>query len=103
MNTVSIQDVGPVLQFEMALPDGGGLVVIEGDNGIGKTTVLHTAEVLCNGGSIPEGKRDGAPAGEVNGFGRRLKVTSRTTHSGDLEIEGMGGRLIYSERASFET
>lgn len=85
---MTLKNVGPVKgDFEIDLPPKGGLIVIEGENGAGKTTILRQLEVLQRpaGGRIP--KTDGAREAVVEGFGKRLKMRKKVVHSGELTID----------------
>jgi hypothetical protein len=87
-STITVKNIGPVTDFSTELTKGGGLHVLDGPNGCGKTTILRTIEVLSTGNGKLD-KKDGAKQGEASGFGRVLKVKKRTTHTGDIEVEGL--------------
>jgi len=86
---VRLENVGPIEEFEFGLPSGGGLVVLLGPQGCGKSQTLHAVDVLTSGrGTVP--KRDGAAAGEVEGLGRTARVKKQTRITGELEVSGVG-------------
>ena len=88
-NTIEVENVGAVEQFKFDLPEEGGIVVLLAENGAGKSTILHAAEVALTGkGSIP--KRDKTQQGVFKAFGRELRVKKKTVKKGDLEWEGVG-------------
>lgn len=96
MKTVVIENIGAVQRLEIPIPEGGGLVRLRGRNGAGKSTALRAVEGLLGGDSNLE-KRDGAPGGEVSGFGARLSVKKSTRRSGVLEVESLDSRLSAAE------
>jgi hypothetical protein len=92
MQTLEITNIGPVPNFKLTVPDDGGVVVLRARNGRGKTKTLETYEKAISGrGSLDV--RDGQVAGEFNGFGVSINVTSRTTRSGELEVESLEGKF----------
>lgn len=84
--TVRIDNVGEIGHAELKLPKrGGGVLVLEGDNGTGKSTALGILNALLTktGKLVP---RDLAERGEVSGFDRKIRVAGTTTRSGDGEV-----------------
>lgn len=95
MSQVTIQDVGPVKHITFEVPDGGGICILKGRNGKGKSQTLDAVDALVTGkGSLSV--RDGALHGEVNGFGARITVGRSTRRSGELEVVSLDGRLDVS-------
>jgi len=95
-NTIDIRDIGPVEHVSIPVPESGGVVVLRGRNGIGKTSSLHAVESAVSG----RGKldvRDGALAGEVSGLGVTLKVGRSQRRTGELEVTTLEGRLSVAE------
>jgi energy-coupling factor transporter ATP-binding protein EcfA2 len=89
---VTITDIGPITDFSFAVPEEGGVVVLRGRMGAGKTTALEALNVLA-GRPADVAHRDGAAAGQVNGFGATLKVGRRATRAGELEVASLEGRF----------
>jgi len=78
---------GSDLEFEF--PPGGGVVIVQGPNGCGKSEILHHAQVVLSGdGKL--NKRDKAKTGSAEIAGRKLVVKKLTRTTGDLEVEGVG-------------
>lgn len=90
---LTIKDVGPIEQLAITVQTGGGVTVLKGANGSGKTTALRAAEALVRG----EGKletRDAAKAsGYVNGFGAVLRLGRKATRAGEVEVSSLEGKL----------
>lgn len=92
MSVLSITDAGPIEKLTIPVPDGGGVIVLRGRNGVGKTTALNAV------GSLLSGKpnvsiRDGATKAEIEGFGATLRLGRRSSRSGELEVVSLEGRL----------
>lgn len=92
--TIEIDDVGAINHVTIPLPEEGGLVVLKGTHGVGKSTALEATQSLASGNGTLE-KRDGAIEGRVSGFGATLTVKKVTRRSGQPEIavDRLGGRL----------
>lgn len=90
MSTVEINQVGPIDHLEIPVPAGGGVCVLRGRNGCGKTIAIDTAQRLLGGKSRPAAS-DGADKGTVEGWGARLTVAQRVTSSGTLEAASLEG------------
>jgi len=86
MEAIEIENIGPIERLNIPVPEGGGVVVLRGPNGIGKTKALDAVDALTSGdGSLA--RRDGSLAsGKVAGFGAIIKVAQRTSRAGDLEV-----------------
>jgi energy-coupling factor transporter ATP-binding protein EcfA2 len=90
MSKVVVENVGPVKSFEFEVPEDGGVVVLRGRNGAGKSHILDAVQSLVSGdGSVP--LRDGQSKGRVEGLGATIKFSKRTTRSGALEVESLTG------------
>jgi energy-coupling factor transporter ATP-binding protein EcfA2 len=96
MSTVLIENVGPISKLEIPLPEGGGVVVLQGPNGSGKTTALQSVEALANGAKAP-GLKDGEKKGRIEGLGVRVHVGGSTRRSGSLEVLSLDGKLDVSD------
>jgi energy-coupling factor transporter ATP-binding protein EcfA2 len=88
--TIEIKDAGPIESLTIPVPEGGGVVVLRGPNGGGKSTALNAVTALVSGaGTVPT--RDGALGAIVEGLGARLTVGRRTGRSGELELHHLEG------------
>lgn len=95
-STIEVKNIGPVEHVSIPVPDGGGIVVLQGKNGSGKTQTLRAVESAVTG----RGKlsvRDGALRGEVEGLGVTIKVGRSTRRTGEIEVETLEGRLDVSK------
>ncbi len=96
MSTIEIENAGPIERLTLKVPEGGGIVLLRGVNGAGKTKALEAIEKLVSGkGHVSV--RDGAIKGQVSGFGATLTVARSTTRRGELEVESLDGRLSIAD------
>ena len=87
---IDIRDVGPIEHLTIPIPEEGGLVVLRGRNGKGKSHSLQAVQALVGGKSKPV-SRDGTLGATVEGLGARLTVGRRANHSGEVEIDHLEG------------
>lgn len=87
--TISIDDLGPIAHLDIPVPEGGGVVVLRGRNGNGKSHALRAVTALKTAERQPI--RDGHERGIVQGLGARLTVARKTSRVGALEIELLEG------------
>lgn len=88
--TIEIRDVGPVTSLSIPIPDGGGVVVLRGKNGDGKSHSLQAVNALVGGKARPV-SRDGSLGASIEGLGARLTVGRRSSHSGQVEVSTIEG------------
>lgn len=93
---LEITDIGPIEHLAIPCPDGGGIVVLSGRNGAGKTTALNAVDSIVSG-NTNVGPRDGCSRGSVDAFGATLRVGKRSSRSGELEVTSLDGRLSPSQ------
>lgn len=90
--SITIRDVGPISFLEIPCPEDGGVVVLRGHNGAGKSHALEAVATLARGkGKLPV--RDGAVSAAVEGPGAAISIHRSTRHRGKLEFAVIGGRL----------
>lgn len=87
-----ITDAGPIENLTIPIPPGGGVVVLSGRNGSGKTTAINATESLI-GGKPTVTPRDGSQKAVITGFGATLRVGRRASRTGELEVESLDGKL----------
>lgn len=93
MSTITVKNIGPIQQLSIPVPEDGGVVVLRGGHGSGKSTVLRAVQAAEGKrvGDLP--LRDGARRGEIECGGVHLVVTkSRTARGGELEVESIESR-----------
>ncbi len=72
VDEIEIENIGPIVRLSLpALP--GKVVVLDGPNGVGKSTALNAVDKLTTGRGRLE-SRDGTVNGKVSGFGSCIRV-----------------------------
>lgn len=92
MAEIVIENAGPIDYLAIPVPKGGGVVVLRGKNGSGKTHALHAASRLV-GGKQKLPVRDGKAKGTVEGLGIKVTIGGKITRRGELEVSAIEGRL----------
>lgn len=97
-DSVTITDIGPIEQVTIPIPDEGGIVVLRGANGSGKSTAIQAVDALLANDGKPADHlsatvRDQQTVGQVTGFGATITVRKRMTKSGELEVTSLHGRF----------
>lgn len=82
---IDIRDAGPIVHVHIPCPEGGGVVTLEGENGVGKSTAIAAVHALA-GGDDALTVRDGAEEGLVSGLGARLRLARRRDRGGELVV-----------------
>lgn len=91
---VKITNRGPIEYLEIPLPEGGGITVMRGGNGSGKSASLAVTQELATGVPAEEyDRRDGARAGTTEGLGVTVRlVRQRRRDEGDgLAVVALSG------------
>ncbi|MDE2106484.1 MAG: AAA family ATPase, partial [Patescibacteria group bacterium] len=96
MKTIEIENLGAIKHVSIPYPEGGGLVVLKGPQGAGKSTALSAIDALC-GKSASLEKRDGAISGSVSGLGVTITVKKSARRTGELEVESIEGRFSIAD------
>lgn len=84
MKTIEIANVGAVERLSIPIPDAGGIVVLRGRNGSGKTTALEAVDAAVSGTGKPP-IRDNELSAEVNGLGVKMTLGKSKRVRGELE------------------
>lgn len=101
MVTNSVQEItltncGPIKRVSIPLPPGGGIVVLKGRNGVGKSTAISGIETAMTNRGKPQ-VRDGEVMGEIDACGITLRFGGRTRRTGELLVESIDGKLSISD------
>lgn len=93
-STIQITNVGPISSLELALPDGGGVVVLQGHNGAGKSTAIRAVHALAGAKEEDLTPRDGEATGDIVGCGAHIHLSvaskKRATRGGSLAVKSLG-------------
>lgn len=96
IKVLEVDNIGPVCHASIPVPEDGGVVVLRGRNGSGKTMTLDAFDNLISGRGRSS-VRDGALSGSVSGFGVTIKIARSARRSGELEVTSLEGRLSVAE------
>jgi len=96
--SIVLENVGPIKQLTIPIPDGGGIICLKGVNGSGKTHALTAVESLYNK-TTRKGLRnsDGVPSGTVAGLGVTVRLGRSNTVKGELLCESLDGKVDPSQ------
>lgn len=96
MKEISIKNIGPIAAISLPVPENGGVVVLTGRNGSGKSTALEAVSAAVSGKGKPPLK-DLAERGEVVAGGVKLTVGRNVRRAGELEVARLEGRLSVAD------
>lgn len=96
MSAITISNIGPIQSASIPVPEGGGVVVLRGSNGSGKTVALEAVAATISGKGKPPLK-DLATKGSVQAGGVTLTVGRAVRRSGELEVATMEGRMSVAD------
>ena len=93
---IEIENIGPIRELRMALPERGGVVVLQGRNGLGKSTAIEAVGAAIRGEGALDVRR-GSARGTVDACGVAIRVSRNTRRSGELEVDTLEGKLSVAE------
>ena len=97
MDKINIKNICKVEKLTIPIPDVGGVVVMTGGQGVGKSTVLRAVSKGLGGSTRDLSPRDGTTKGEMWMGDVKLTVTrGRQAVKGELEVESLEGRFDIS-------
>lgn len=94
---VVIKNTNAIEHLRIPIPaEGeGGVVVLRGTNGVGKSTAIRAVEAAATGRDVSDFEpRDGAASGSIDGLGITIRVGhSRNSRTGEFVCLGLDGKL----------
>lgn len=91
MRHIDVENLGPVVQARIPIPDAG-IVVLQGNNGSGKSETLAAINRMATGQGDTAGPRDGTTRAVVEGLGVKFTVGKSSRLTGELEVIGFESR-----------
>lgn len=92
--TVEIKNIGPIETLSIPVPEKGGVVVLRGRQGDGKSTAIRAVAAIGGRADKTLSVRDSQKNGSVEFGGVKLSVSrARQTKSGELEVDSIEGRF----------
>lgn len=89
---IVIRNDGPIEELKFKLEGRGGVKVLRGRNGSGKSKAIRAVQALADRSIARElVVRDGSNRGEVVGLGVELTISRRNTARGELEVSSIVG------------
>ena len=96
--TIEVNNVGPIERLTIPIPEEGGIVVLRGRNGSGKTHAINGVEALYSRAARKTiEKKDGVPSGTIDGLGVTVRLGRSTTVRGELLVDSLDGRVDPSQ------
>lgn len=92
--TIELENVGPIERLSIPIPEGGGLVILKGRNGKGKSHGLAAVGSLYSKEQRKNLRNsDGTPSGLVQGLGVTIRLGRSNTIKGELVCESLDGSV----------
>lgn len=93
---ITLKNIGPIENVTLPIPEEGGVVVLRGRNGCGKSTALDAIQTAITGKGKPP-LRDKTAKGEVHAGGVSLTVAKSVRRSGELMVTSLDSRLSVAD------
>lgn len=98
---ITLENVGPVDYLKLSLKVGGGVTILCGENGAGKSETLAAVSSVLRGEGKPDvDVADGADRGEINVMGATLRVGKSSRRIGEMTVQSLEGRFDLSDLAA---
>jgi energy-coupling factor transporter ATP-binding protein EcfA2 len=96
MQEIQIKNIGPIASVTIPVPEAGGVVVLTGRNGSGKSHALEAVRAATTGKGKPPLK-DMAKSGSVRVAGVTMTVARSVRRQGELQVETLDSRLSIAD------
>jgi energy-coupling factor transporter ATP-binding protein EcfA2 len=97
MKTIDVEKIMAARRVSIPVPEDGGVVVLRGRNGTGKSTTLDAVDKLMKRPSGSLEPTDGHDKGSVEGLGVKMTVGRSTRYSGELEVVSLDAKLSIAD------
>ena len=95
--TIKLENLGPVAEVTIPIPEPGGVVVLRGRNGAGKSETLEAVNKMLGRNADTPTPIDGLERGQIEGLGVKLTVGRTTRRTGELEVLSLDSRLSVAD------
>lgn len=90
METVELTNVGPIEKLSIPVPDAGGVVVLRGANGLGKSHAIAGVQAMADPAVRRTLRnRDNTREGRIEGLGVSVRLGRSNTSKGELAVSGL--------------
>jgi energy-coupling factor transporter ATP-binding protein EcfA2 len=98
MSEIELKNVGAISELKIPLPKHGGVVVLNGRNGTGKSTAIAATSALLSGTGKPPLK-DGEKRGFISGCGATIQLGATLRRNGEAEavVDHIEGKFSIAE------
>ncbi len=93
---IELDSIGAIRSAKILIPKDGGVVVLTGRNGSGKSTALDAIQAAMTGKGKPP-VTDMAKSGSVRVAGVTMTVARSVHRQGELQVETLEGRLSIAD------
>ena len=98
MPDITLTNIGPLGRTTIPIPPTGGVTVLRGRNGAGKSIALDAIASTVSGSTKSKPPlKDLASRGEVSAFGATLTVGKSVRRRGELEVALLEGRISIAD------
>lgn len=96
MKPITLKNIAAIENLTIPIPADGGVVVLQGRNGSGKSTALDAVQTAMTGKGKPT-LRDRASKGEIHAGGVTLSIAKSVRKTGTLEVSVLDSRLSIAD------
>ncbi len=93
---IELDNIGAIRSAKILIPEAGGVVVLAGRNGSGKSTALDAIQSAMTGKGKPP-VTDMAKSGSVRVAGVTMTVARSVRRQGELQVDTLEGRLSIAD------
>lgn len=97
MSTIKLENVGPIKGLEIEAPEDGGVIVLRGRNGSGKSQTIRAVDAALGRSAKDLTVHDGELKGSVEACGVKVNLARTNRKSGELVVDTLEGKLQVHE------
>ncbi len=97
-NAIEINHVGPIERLTIPVPAGGGVVILHGASGVGKSHAIRSVAALTSPDAAKSLRvSDGSQSGTIDGLGVTVRLGRTNRRLGELECLSLEGGIDPSQ------